>query len=89
MIHSINQDQEKFFKYFTQIHLQIIDTELDVMSSPCHKCYHCNRNKTIYFFGRGKVKRRIKCDSNICKLLPSIGYIRPKDYIRNRQCSFL
>ena len=27
----------------------LIDTELDVMSSPCHRCYHCNRNKTIYF----------------------------------------
>ena len=67
----------------------LIDTELDVMSSPCHRCYHCNRNKTIYFFGRGKVKRRIKCDSDICKILPSIGCIRPKDYVRNRQCSFL
>ena len=43
--------------YYTVLYLSrnitkltyLIDTELDVMSSPCHKCYHCNRNKTNFF----------------------------------------
>lgn len=75
-------------KNFTRL-TYLIDTRLDVMTAPCHSCYFCNRNKTNFFYGRRGVKRRIGCDSDICGLLPSIGCLRPKDYIKNRQCSFL
>ena len=67
----------------------LIDTEIDVLSSPCHRCYFCGGNKTNYFYNSRFVKRRIMCDWELCNMLPSIGCIRPQEYIKTKQCAFL
>ena len=83
--------------YYTELYVgrnltrqtYLIDTEIDTISSPCHRCFFCNRNKSNAFYIYRRIKRKIKCDSELCSMLPSIGCIYPKDYIKTNQCAFL
>ena len=67
----------------------LIDTGIDVLSAPCGRCLHCNENHKNYFFSKQRINRRIKCDSELCSMLPSIGCIHHNEYMKNIQCAFL
>ena len=67
----------------------LIDTEIDTISSPCHRSFFCNNNKSFFLNSSRRSRRRITCYSDLCGMLPSIGCINPKEYIKNQQCSFL
>lgn len=83
--------------YYTELYVgrnltrqtYLIDTEIDTISSPCHRCFFCNRNKSNAFYISRRIRRKIKCDSELCSMLPSIGCIYPKNYIKTNQCAFL
>ena len=98
IIQTIYSDSISNNYYYTILYLSkylikqtyLIDTEIDVLSSPFYGCPFCDNVTKINFinYRRHKYNHRIKCGNELCDILPSNGCSGPSKYT-TKTCSFL
>ena len=68
----------------------LIDTSTNIFSSPCAPCDICGKQKNNYLDKNNKnANNPLKCDSNICKIIPSNGRLEKNKSSNEKHAIFI
>ena len=95
LLQTVYSDSYSKNYYYTSLYIghnkvrqtYIIDTGSSIMSSPCSPCPDCGVNKNPYYYDINLNHKPLKCNSKICKLVPTTNCLKKK-LLFSQPCAF-